>query len=404
MRFLFEVSLAYQALKRNKLRSALTALGIIIGIASVTIMLSLGKGAETSINEQLTDLGSNTLLIKAGSKTKSGVSSDETITNLTDEDANAILREVPQVNYVTPGIKIVEQIIYKNRNWNTAIIGTSPEFVLINKWGFKNGNYFNENHVRKAGMVCVLGDTVAKELFGEQNPIGEVIRIGNTPFKVTGVLSPMGQTPGGRDQDDIVLVPYTTVQKRLLGITHLDNILVSIRDPLMITSAEEQITQVLRERHRLRTGESNDFNVKTRSSIIERASNVSAIMTILLGSIASISLLVGGIGIMNTMLVSLAERTREIGIMRSVGATQRDIMWQFLMESLLLTIIGGAVGLILGILTSTVFSILTGWSAYVSVGLMILAFGFSSAVGIFFGLYPSIKASKLNPIEALRYE
>ena len=404
MRLLFWVSLAYQALTRNKLRSALTALGIIIGIASVTIMLSLGKGAKTSINEQLTNLGSNTLLIKAGSKTKSGVRSDEPVTSLTYEDAEAILREVPQVNYTAPGIKTVERIIYRNRNWNTAIIGTSPEFVLINKWSFKNGNYFTEDHVRKAGMVCVLGDTVAKELFGEHNPVGEVIRIGNTPFTVTGVLSPMGQTPGGRDQDDIVLVPYTTVQKRLLGITHLDNVLVSIRDLLMINSAEEQITQVLRERHRLRPGESNDFNIKTRSSIIERASNVSAIMTILLGSIASISLLVGGIGIMNTMLGSLAERTREIGIMRSVGATQRDIMWQFLMESLLLTIIGGAVGLILGILISMVFSILTGWSAYVSVELMILAFGFSAVVGICFGLYPAIKASTLNPIEALRYE
>ncbi len=404
MRFLFEISLAYQALKRNKLRSALTALGIIIGIASVTIMLSLGKGAKTSINEQLTDLGSNTLLIKAGSKTKSGVSSDESVTSLTNEDAEAILRDVSQVKYTAPGIKIVEQIIYKNRNWNTAIIGTSPEFVLINKWSFKNGNYFTEDHVRKSAMVGVLGDTVAKELFGEQDPVGEVLRIGNLPFIITGVLSPMGQTPGGRDQDDVVLVPYTTVQKRLLGITHLENILVSVGDTSMVNQAQQEIAYLLRDRHRLRLDEPNDFNIKTRLSILERATNVSRIMTILLGSIASISLLVGGIGIMNTMLVSLAERTREIGIMRSVGATQRDIMWQFLIESLLLTIIGGAVGLILGILTSTVFSILTGWSAFVSVELMILAFGFSAAVGIFFGLYPARKASKLNPIEALRYE
>ena len=404
MRFLTEVQVAYRALKRNKLRSALTALGIIIGIASVTSMVALGKGAKTSIEEQLTDLGSNTLLISAGIRTRSGVSDGETITSLTDEDAYALLREVPQINYVSPGLKAVEQVIYKNRNWNTAMIGSSPEFVLINKWSFKNGNYFIDEHVRNAGTVCVLGETVAKELFGEQNPVGEVLRIGNIPFTVIGVLNPMGQTPSGRDQDDIVLVPYTTLQKRFLGITYVENVLVSIRNPHLIAETQRQITQVLRERHRLKPGTPDDFNIKSRLNIIERANNVSKIMTILLGSIASISLIVGGIGIMNTMLVSLAERTREIGIKRSVGATGSDIMWQFLIESLLLTLIGGVIGLILGILGSKIFSILTGWSVYISSELMILAFGFSAAVGIFFGLYPARKASKLNPIEALRYE
>jgi len=284
------------------------------------------------------------------------------------------------------------------------MIGSSPEFVLINKWSFKNGNYFIDEHVRNAGTVCVLGETVAKELFGEQNPVGEVLRIGNIPFTVIGVLNPMGQTPSGRDQDDIVLVPYTTLQKRFLGITYVENVLVSIRNPHLIAETQRQITQVLRERHRLKPGTPDDFNIKSRLNIIERANNVSKIMTILLGSIASISLIVGGIGIMNTMLVSLAERTREIGIKRSVGATGSDIMWQFLIESLLLTLIGGVIGLILGILGSKIFSILTGWSVYISSELMILAFGFSAAVGIFFGLYPARKASKLNPIEALRYE
>lgn len=404
MRFLTEVQVAYRALKRNKLRSALTALGIIIGIASVTSMVALGKGAKTSIEEQLTDLGSNTLLIRAGSSTRSGVSDSETVTSLTDEDAYALLREVPQVNYVSPGLKTVEQVIYKNRNWNTAIIGSSPEFVLINKWSFKSGNYFTDEHIRNAGTVCVLGETVAEELFGEQNPVGEVLRIGNIPFTVIGVLDPMGQTPGGRDQDDIVLIPYPTLQKRFLGITYVENVLVSIRNPRMIAEAQRQITQVLRERHRLRTGNPDDFSIKTRLNIIERVANVSKIMTILLGSIASISLIVGGIGIMNTMLVSLAERTREIGIIRSVGATGNDIMWQFLIESLLLTLIGGVIGLILGILSSKIFSILTGWSVYISSELMVVAFGFSAVVGIFFGLYPARKASKLNPIEALRYE
>ncbi|MBI4228673.1 MAG: ABC transporter permease [Deltaproteobacteria bacterium] len=404
MNFLTGFRLAFQGLKRNKLRTGLTALGIIIGIASVTTMVALGKGAKTSINDQLTDLGSNTLLIKAGVQTRSGVSYDETITTLTDEDAYMLLREVPQINYVSPGIKEVEQVIYKNRNWNTAIVGTSPEFVLINKWSFKNGNYFTDDQVRNLATVSVLGDTVAKELFGERNPVGEVLRIGNIPFTVTGVLNPMGQIPGGRDQDDIVLVPYTTLQKRFLGVPYLENILVSIKDPNIITKTQEQITRILRERHRLRQGEPDDFNIKSRLNIIEKAKNVSKIMTILLGSIASISLIVGGIGIMNTMLVSLGERTREIGIMRSVGATERNMLWQFLIESLLLTLIGGAIGLILGILSSIIFSFITGWASYISFNLMVIAFGFSAAVGIFFGLYPARKASKLNPMEALRYD
>lgn len=404
MSLLTDVQAAYNALTRNKLRSVLTTLGIIIGIASVTIMVALGNGAKNSIEKQLTELGSNTLLIKAGKKTGSGVSEDETITSLTDEDAYALIREVPQVNYVSPGLNKVEQVIYKNRNWNTAIIGSSSEFVLINKWSFKNGNYFTYEHTRNAGTVCVLGDTVARELFGEQNPVGEVLRIGNMPFTVIGVLNALGQTAGGRDQDDIVIVPYTTLQKRLLGVSYLENILVSIKHPHLLAEAQRQITQVLRERHNLRPGSPDDFSIKTRLSVIERANNVSKIMTILLGSIASISLIVGGIGIMNTMLASLAERTREIGIIRSVGATGSDIMWQFLIESLLLTLIGGVIGLILGILGSKIFSNLTGWSAYISFELMVLAFVFSATVGIFFGLYPARKASKLNPIEALRYE
>lgn len=404
MKFSALLQIAFHSLMRSKIRSSLTILGIIIGIASVTSMVALGNGAKTSIEEQLTPLGSNTLLIRAGSRTRSGVSDGKSISTLTDEDAYALLREVPQINYVSPGLKGVEQVIYKNRNWNTAIIGSSSEFVLINNWSFKHGNHFTDENVRNAGTVCVLGETVAKKLFGEQNPVGEFLRIGNIPFTVIGVLSPMGQTPSGRDQDDIVLIPYTTLQKRFLGITYVENVLVSIRNPKLIAETQRQVTQVLRERHRLKRGTPNDFNITTRLNMVQRVSNVSKIMTILLGFIASISLIVGGIGIMNTMLVSLAERTREIGINISVGATGKDIMWLFLLESLLLTLIGGVIGLILGILGSKAFSIITGWSVYISLELMVIAFGFSAAVGIFFGLFPARKASKLNPIEALRYE
>jgi len=389
---------------RSKIRSSLTILGVIIGIASVTSMVALGNGAKTSIEEQLTPLGSNTLLIRAGSATRSGVSDGSTNTTLTDDDAYAILREVPQINHVSPGLNGVEQVIYKNRNWNTAIIGTSPDFVLMNNWSFKNGNYFTDENVRNAGTVCVLGETVAKNLFGEQNPVGKFMRIGNIPFTVMGVLNPMGQTPSGRDQDDIVLVPYTTLQKRFLGVTYVKNVLVSISDPKLIAGTQRQITQILRERHRLKHETSNDFNIQSRLTMIERVANVSKIMAILLGSIASISLFVGGIGIMNTMLVSLAERTREIGIYRAVGATGNDIMWLFILESMLLTLIGGVIGLILGILVSSMFSVLTGWSVYISSELMVIAFVFSASVGIVFGLYPARKAGKLNPIDALRYE
>lgn len=389
---------------RNKIRSSLTILGVIIGIASVTSMVALGNGAKNSIEEQLNPLGSNTLLIHAGSRTRSGVSDGTTMTSLTDDDAYAILREVPQINHVSPGLKAVEQVIYKNRNWNTAIIGSSPEFVLINNWSFKNGNYFTDVNVHDAGTVCILGETVAKKLFGEQNPVGNFLRIGNIPFTVMGVLNPMGQTAGGRDQDDIVLIPYTTLQKRFLGVTYVENVLVSISDSRLIGDTQRQITQTLRERHRLKHGTPNDFNIQSRLTMIERVTNVSKIMAILLGSIASISLIVGGIGIMNTMLVSLAERTREIGIYRAVGARRKDIMWLFILESLLLTLIGGVIGLILGILVSSIFSILTGWSVYISSGLMVIAFVFSASVGVVFGMYPARKACNLNPIDALRYE
>lgn len=404
MKFTALLRIAFQGLKRDKIRSTLTTLGIIIGIASVTSLVALGNGAKTSIEEQLTALGSNTLLVRAGSKTRSGVSDGTANSSLTDKDAYALLNQIHQIDHVSPGLKGVEQVIYKNRNWKTAVIGSSSEFVLINKWSFENGNYFTNENVRHADTVCVLGGTVAKKLFGNQNPVGEFLRIGNISFTVIGVLNTMGQTPGGRDQDDIVLIPYTTLQKRFLGITYIENISVSIRNPKLIAETQMEITRVLRQRHRLNPGTPNDFNIKTRLNMIKRMISISKIMTILLGSIASISLIVGGIGIMNTMLVSLAERTREIGLYRAVGATGKDIMWIFLLESLLLTLIGGVIGLILGILGSKIFSILTGWSVYTSFELMLIAFVFSAAVGISFGLYPARKACKLNPIDALKYE
>jgi putative ABC transport system permease protein len=297
-----------------------------------------------------------------------------------------------------------EHVIWNNRNWFTAIVGVSPEFTFINDWFPERGNFFTDEEVTNTERVCVLGRTVAFNLFGYQNPVGETVRIGNNSFRVIGVMSTIGQTPSGKDQDDIVLIPYTTLQKRIMGVTDVDNISISVRGQNDIPFAESQITQLLRERHQIRPGMENDFFVKSQVDIIERIFTISKIMTILLGSIASISLIVGGIGIMNIMLVSVTERIKEIGIRMAVGARERDILIQFLIEAVVLSLVGGLIGIVLGIVATKTASFFTEWPTLVSLSSIIIAFSFAAIIGIFFGLYPAKKASKLDPIEALRYE
>jgi putative ABC transport system permease protein len=379
----FRVS--YKALRRNKVRSILTTLGIIIGVAAVITMVSLTQGAKSIIEEQLTSLGGNSLIINSGSRSRSGVGKGSGKTNtLPSEDAEAI-RQLSIVTHVSPILDTAEQVVWGNRNWFTALVGVSPDFVFINGWFPERGNFFHNEDVKNAELVCILGKTVASNLFGYQDPVGKTVRIGNTSFKVIGVMSSIGQTPGGKDQDDIVLIPYTTLQKRILGVNHVDNISVSVRTSKDIPIAEAQITQLLRERHRIRSNMEDDFYIKTQLNIIERIFTISKIMTILLGSIASISLIVGGIGIMNIMLVSVTERTREIGIRMAVGAKERDILIQFLIEAVALSLAGGVIGVVLGIAGSKVSSLFTHWPTLVSFGSILLAFSFAV-------------------IEALRYE
>jgi putative ABC transport system permease protein len=395
--------ISYRALKRNKIRSILTTLGIIIGVAAVITMVALTQGAKKTIENQLTSLGGRTLIINSGKRTGSGIIGSDSKDTLTAEDAEAI-RKLSVVTYVSPILDMTAQVVWGNRNWFTAIVGVSPDFVYINDWFPERGNFFTDEDVINSEHVCILGRTVASNIFGYQNSIGQTVRIGNTSFRVIGVMSPIGQTPGGKDQDDVVLIPYTTLQKRIMGVNNVENISVSVRTSKDIPFAEAQITQLLRERHGIRPGAEDDFYIRTQLNVIERILTISRIMTILLGSIASISLVVGGIGIMNIMLVSVTERTKEIGIRMAVGAREKDILLQFLIEALVLSLAGGLIGITIGIAGSKVSSFFTNWPTFIPLGSIMISFSFAAIVGIFFGLYPAIKASKLDPIEALRYE
>lgn len=400
MNFLAALKVSYRAIKTNKVRSMLTTLGIIIGVAAVISLVALTQGANKMIEEQLTSLGGKSLFINPG---KRGVGVQESAITLTAEDARAI-GELSTVKYVSPMLDAAEQIVWGNRNWFTVVVGTSPDFVFINDWYPESGVFFNREDVERVENVCVLGKTVVNNLFGYREPVGKTVRIGKNSFKVTGVMSSLGQTTGGRDQDDIVLIPYTTFQKRILGGESLETISVSVHNPEDIPLAESQIKILLRERNKIGPEEEDNFYIKSQFSVIQRIFTISNIMTVLLGSIASISLIVGGIGIMNIMLVSVGERTREIGIRMAVGAKQRDIMVQFLIEAILLSLAGGLIGISVGIVGSKIASSFTGWQSVISVESVLLSFGFAALIGIFFGIYPARKASKLDPIEALRYE
>jgi len=397
---------AYHSIKSNPMRSFLTILGIIIGVAAVIAMVAIGQGAQYSVQKQIESLGTNVLVVFPGATTQTGRVRMEAgmVSRLTVEDVEAIKNQCNAVAYATPIVRTGAQIIYGNNNWRTGIYGVNTDYFQIRAWGLSAGSYFTEQDVKAGAKVCVIGQTVKNALFGEEDPIGKIIRIRDVPVKVVGVLEPKGQNVMGQDQDDIIVAPYTTVMTRLSRFFFIGSILVSAVSPNLIPVAQQQITQVLREKHKIQPWQEDDFTVRTQDEIASTAQETSRIMTILLGSIASVSLIVGGIGVMNIMLVSVTERTREIGIRISVGARKRDILFQFLLESVVLTLTGGIFGIIFGILLSKLISGFAGWPVFISVGAIVLAFAFSAAVGIFFGFYPARKAANLNPVEALRYE
>lgn len=405
MRFIEILRIAFDALLRNKMRSILTMLGIIIGVGAVIAMVAIGKGAQTQVEAQISGLGSNILMVFPGSTSRGGVMGGAgTGTGLTEEDQKAVKEQCPAVAYVSPQVGSGGQIIYGSQNWQTRIYGGTVDFFAIRDWRLEAGNFFTEQDVRAATKVCLLGQTVVQQLFGSEDPIGKTIRIRNIPFRVIGTLKAKGQNAMGMDQDDLIIVPYTSLQKRIMGHTRSWGFIASAVSKAQIPLAQQQIRDLLRMRHNLGPGEDDDFTIRTQTEIAEAQSTTANIMTILLASIASISLLVGGIGIMNIMLVSVTERTREIGIRISIGARRLDILTQFLMESIVMSLLGGLIGIIVGLLASSMVSRFAGWPTFVTPESIILAVSFSMGVGIFFGYYPARKASNLNPIEALRYE
>ncbi|HSK28860.1 MAG TPA: ABC transporter permease [Candidatus Limnocylindria bacterium] len=403
--WLMTLRIALKALARNKLRAFLTMLGIIIGVGAVIAMVAIGEGAKATIRAQIAGLGTNVLVVMPGTSNQAGVRAGfGSVNTLVDGDARAILREVRAVAYVSPVLRRPEQLVAGNLNWGTLVQGVAPEFQLIREWQVSEGRYLHDGDLESAARVAVLGQTVARNLFGNDDPIDALIRIRNIPFRVIGVLAPKGQTGQGTDQDDTVMIPYTTMQKRLMRITWLQSIVVKAINAERVPEAQEQITALLRQRHRIGPDREDDFNVRNLSDIAEAATTTARVMAVLLGSVASISLLVGGIGIMNIMLVSVTERTREIGIRMAVGARSRDIMLQFLVEAVVMAAIGGIIGILLGIGSSEVIKDWAQWPTLIDPAIVAIAFLFSGAVGVFFGFYPAKKAANLDPIDALRYE
>jgi putative ABC transport system permease protein len=402
------LKISLRALRVNKMRSALTMLGIIIGVGAVIAMLAVGTGASEKISEQISSIGSNLIIILPGSTTsgglRMGMGSQPTLTR---DDADAIQKECSAVQDVAPVLNGAAQIVYSNQNWSTGVYGTTSSMLAIRDWPISSGRAFTDQDVRNATKVAILGQTVMDNLFGSIDPVGQMIRIKKVPFMVIGVLDRKGQSPQGQDQDDTIYIPVTTAQKKIFGTSFpgmVRTIMVKARSTEDLPVAEKQIIELLRQRHHLSSRQDNDFTVRNLTQIMQVAEQSTKVMTLLLGAIASVSLLVGGIGIMNIMLVSVTERTREIGIRMAVGAKTWDIRLQFIIEALTLAMIGGITGILLGVGGSKLLSMFAGWSTVVSTLSVILAFGFSGLVGIFFGFYPAYKASLLNPIDALRYE
>jgi len=397
--------IALRALARNKLRSFLTMLGIIIGVGAVIAMVAIGEGAKATIRSQIASLGTNVLIILPGTTTQGGVRVGfGSVNTLTDGDAKAIREEIRSISFVSPVLRRGEQVVAGNLNWGTFVQGVAPEFQQIREWQVAEGRFLHDGDVENDAKVAVLGETVVRNLFGNDDPLESVIRIRNIPFRVVGVLAAKGQSSQGADQDDIVMIPYTSMQKRLMRITNVQTIIASAVTADRVQEAQEEITLLLRQRHRIQPDREDDFFIRNLSDIAEAASSSARVMAILLGAVASISLLVGGIGIMNIMLVSVTERNREIGIRMAVGARSRDIMLQFLVEAVVMAATGGCIGILLGIGSSEVLKFWAQWPTLVSPTIVAIAFLFSGAVGVFFGFYPAQKAANLDPIDALRYE
>lgn len=397
--------LALRALARNKMRSALTMLGIIIGVGAVIASVAVGEGASEQIQQQISSLGDNMVWIEAGGRSVNGVRTGTRGTKtLVPADAKAIEQEMPLVYNVTPHVNTQLQIVYQGQNWYTMARGVAPEYFSVRRLAVERGASFSNDDVEHASNVCLLGQTVVENLFGSEDPLGATIRVQNLPCRIIGILSPKGQSPTGQDQDDVIIMPYTTVQKKIKGIDWFDDIMCSAVSTAAIKPAEQQISALLRERHHLRPDEDDDFNLRHPAEIAEAGAESQRIMTILLASIASVSLIVGGIGIMNIMLVSVTERTREIGLRLAIGAKEADVRMQFLGEAIVLSLLGGALGVIIGVGGSLAISNTLQWPTRIPMQALLIAVIFSAAVGVFFGFYPAYKASRLDPIEALRYE
>ncbi len=399
---------AFRALARNKMRSFLTALGIIIGVGAVIAMVSIGEGAKRGIESRFAAMGTNLLFVSPGSQSARGVHGGwGSMQTLKEEDAAAIGQECPAVMYVSPSVSARAQTVYGNKNWNTSISGTGDRYPEVRNWEVESGAYFDENMVKAAAKVCVLGADVKTNLFEDEDPIGKVIRVKKIPFKVLGVLKKRGESGGFGSRDDMIAIPYTTAMRRLQGIDYIQSVDVRAVSSDLMPQAQAQIEELLRVRHRIAPGAEDDFTVRNMSEIAETAAQATQMMTVLLGSIASISLLVGGIGIMNIMLVSVTERIREIGLRMAVGARERDILLQFLTEAVVLSLMGGLIGIGFGVGASKLIKkikMFASFNTVVSIESVLMAFLFAATIGIFFGFYPARKASRLDPIEALRYE
>lgn len=400
------IKIAINALMRNKMRAFLTMLGIIIGVASVIAMLAIGQGSKKSIQDQVSSMGSNLVFVMPASQMRGGVQlGNSSSQSLTMKDVDAIAKNCPSIVMVSPEVRSGGQVVYGNQNSPTVIYGEDVNFPEIKKVTVKTGRMFTDKEVKAAAKVCLLGKTVITNVFGENvDPVGSIIRFKNIPMKVIGTLDERGQNNFGQDQDDMILAPYTTVQKRILAITYIQTINASAVSEAKTQQALDELTATLRTQHKLRTGEQDDFQVRSQAELVKMFSSISDVLTILLGAIAGISLLVGGIGIMNIMYVSVTERTREIGLRMSIGGRGLDILMQFLAESILLSVIGGIIGILLGVGASRIISGVMNWPVIVMPQSVVLSFLVCTAIGIFFGWYPARKAASLDPIDALRYE